>query len=117
MGTARYIIHHRRYSPWRSSLRCFEVVFDMDILDTLKHLRIRRELFHQENLDFGPQFCKLVKHMYMHVSSCSKHLALCILTIRVGSRKNVSTIFIDYLFVFIGAVFVALRSEEPDLIP
>ena len=23
----------------------------------------------------------------------------------------------DYLFVFVGAVFVALRSEEPDLIP
>ena len=26
-------------------------------------------------------------------------------------------IVIDYLFVFVGAVFVALRSEEPDLIP
>ena len=25
-------------------------------------------------------------------------------------------LLIDYLFVFIGAVFVALRSEEPDLI-
>ena len=24
--------------------------------------------------------------------------------------------FIDYLFVFVEAVFVALRSEEPDLI-
>ena len=24
---------------------------------------------------------------------------------------------IDYLFVFVGAVFVALRSVEPDLIP
>ena len=25
-------------------------------------------------------------------------------------------IVIDYLFVFVGAVFVALRSEDPDLI-
>ena len=32
-----------------------------------------------------------------------------------GSWVSVLTI-IDYLFVFVGAVFVALRSEEPDLI-
>ena len=27
-----------------------------------------------------------------------------------------ATMIVDYLFVFVGAVFVALRSEEPDLI-
>ena len=49
----------------------------------------------------------------------------CVTVEQTSSKIKISTIsfkfyhitIIDYLFVFVGAVFVALRSEEPDLIP
>ena len=31
-------------------------------------------------------------------------------------REHTKVLINDYLFVFVGAVFVALRSAEPDLI-
>ena len=51
VGIARCVIHHLLFSPCRSSFRCFEVLCEMVVSDTLKWWRILHALFHQENLD------------------------------------------------------------------